>query len=760
MDINTIFYFVGTKSEYETKWQNGDINGRTIVFVTDTGEIYKNGIRYGGLTRNEVINESTTIVNNNEYDDTEIRNSINRLLGLIDGLNSDIDDVIEEKEGDIIDVINGVLSEYSWLKKNLGDVFASSQWQQELSGYLTAVGNLTGNSPQWTTLLQTVNSITGRVNSLEGNQLTEAQVKAWINNGVAGIDLSTYALKSELGDFITMGDISDFITMDDLRDNFESLLTVSTSFLSLRSDIDSATAAIGSWGRTHNNDTITDLFGALQIQVDNLEDSVTTTLSSTVRQYLDDDLANGVGDYLENQAGLILTSNLDSAVAGLFSQTTSTKTAVDGEVNSLINTAGFMTESDLDGAMATIFAQSDNGGAYDSTETYFWFDAGSLANVPHLYVDADVLTVNAEHTLTEMVGHVYDSYDQNAVALTAQQILDTITMISESTTPPTVGISYASKANPSVIVGEITRLSKAEAALHKSKLYAAIQVGVKNDQSFIDAVADRVHVDASEVEINASQLALTGDQITISAGHELVLNGITWADILNVKSLVSQAFGVGTDQTNPLEGTTLNSGSIYVFRTDNGLTTERQEVQLDADGLTTTDADSNIRTHIGGWKTIPGVSDGGSGYSLYTTDNAYIGDDLTVAGDLTVTGDVTVSTGDVSLSSDINVNGDLSVDGSVDLSSTLTVGDDASFSDDVTIYGTPIISVTYSGSLSHQYEGWSYATKLDSTYIIVIKGVVIYMGTADPYTYNNGQFVDALTYLGTPMLEPAQATSN
>lgn len=506
MNINTIFYFVATKSEYETRWQNGDINDRTIVFVTDTGEIYKNGIRYGGLTRNEVINESTTIVNNNEYDDTEIRNSINRLLGLIDGLNNDLDNLISDKENDILSIINDVLSEYTWLRKNVNDMFHLQGWTDQLKAYLTQNGYIDSNGGTWTTLLQEVSAITGRVSSLQQTLnesiISEAQIKSWIDGSIAGIDLTTFALKTDLVDFLTLTDLNELLNVADFT----------TAFLSLRSDLDSAMATIGAWSHVNNgNDSILDLIAALQLQVDNLSNTVTTSLSSTVRQYLGDELDNGIASYLQqNQSGLILRADLDSAVAGLFSQTskTATEQAVEGVANNIVNTAGFMTESDLDGAMATIFAQSDNGGAYDSTETYFWFSEGSLANVIHLYIDdISSFPVESEHTLTEMVGHVYSSNAQNAVALTAQEILDTITMISESTTPPTVGISYGDKQSQSnVIIGEITRLSKAEAALHKSKLYAAIQVGVKNDKSFIDMVAQTITLDASQVTISGSTL--------------------------------------------------------------------------------------------------------------------------------------------------------------------------------------------------------------------------------------------------------------
>lgn len=60
-EISTIFYFAPTLSEYTTKWDNGDISPRTIVFVAETGEIYKNNKLYGKMSTEEIIN----IINQN-----------------------------------------------------------------------------------------------------------------------------------------------------------------------------------------------------------------------------------------------------------------------------------------------------------------------------------------------------------------------------------------------------------------------------------------------------------------------------------------------------------------------------------------------------------------------------------------------------------------------------------------------------------------------------------------------------------------------
>ena len=312
--INTIFYFVPTFAEYQTYLNNGDIAARTIVFVADQRAIYKNGIRYGGYNSQEFNDAVNQLIHDNAYDDSEIRiwvsrieDSINTANGLIDKLNDDLDDIINAKHAEIQAIIDGTFSEYSWLKKNLGDVFAYSGFQNELNGFLTAVGVLKDSDSKWTSLLQTMNSITGKVASIEDGLFTENEIKQWISDGVSGIDLSAYALKGDL-----------------------------------------------------NN--ATDLLGALQIKVNTLENSVNTTLSSTIRQYLGSDLEDGIASYLQNTAGLILDSNLDRAVSELFSQsrTTDTKDAVNALID---NKAGLITESNLDSAMATVYAKN-NSSAY------------------------------------------------------------------------------------------------------------------------------------------------------------------------------------------------------------------------------------------------------------------------------------------------------------------------------------------------------------------------------------------------------------
>lgn len=53
-EIDTIFYFT-SESDYVTMQESGKIAPRTIVFVSgDHPSIYKNGVRYSGMSEDEI----------------------------------------------------------------------------------------------------------------------------------------------------------------------------------------------------------------------------------------------------------------------------------------------------------------------------------------------------------------------------------------------------------------------------------------------------------------------------------------------------------------------------------------------------------------------------------------------------------------------------------------------------------------------------------------------------------------------------------
>lgn len=499
-NINTIFYFCGTKEEYEEKWNGGSgvINPRTIVFIARTGEIYKNGIRYGGITAGEAQSQTTTIVRENSFDPSGIEASIATLNGLINALDTRINGIMTEKQSELTNIINGILSEYAILK-NYSGYFNERGFTDALNAYLQRVGYITNNSSIWSTYDQRIDSITSRVTQVEEAQgyLTESRIKQWISNGVSGIDLST---------FLTSGDIEGLITLDDLKASgvLDGLLTnFSTAFVNLKSKAEGSEAVIGAWDRQTQGGTITDLFGALSTQVNNIENSVTTSLSSTVSQYLQDSaLPDTINSYLQNQAGLVLKAKLDESVAALFSQ--SQYTDAKNAAASYLNTAGFITETDADSAIASIIAMGGNG----NSKIYYCSELDETATTPAFNVaSGQSISIGSYYSAAEL-GTICNQTSANIAAATAPFIISN----------PADTKRY-----------KIEKVSAIEGAIGTSKLYAAIQVGVKNDQSFIDMVAQNINIG----NLDTSTLRLNADQI--------VLTGTTWADVLHVDELITDS---------------------------------------------------------------------------------------------------------------------------------------------------------------------------------------------------------------------------
>lgn len=499
-NINTIFYFCGTKTEYEEKWNdgNGVINPRTIVFIAGTGEIYKNGIRYGGITASEAQSQTTTIVRENSFDPSGIEASIATLNGLINALDTRINGIMTEKQSELTNIINGILSEYAILK-NYSGYFNERGFTDALHAYLQRVGYITNNSGIWSTYDQRIDSITSRVTQVEEAQgyLTESRIKQWISNGVSGIDLST---------FLTSGDIEGLITLDDLKASgvLDNLLTnFSTAFVNLKSKAEGSEAVIGAWDRQTQGGTITDLFGALSTQVDNLENSVTTSLSSTVSQYLQNSaLPSTIDSYLQNQAGLVLEANLDSSVAALFSQ--SQYTNAKNAAANYLNTAGFITETNADSAIASIVAMGGNG----NSKIYYCSELDETSTTPAFNVaSGQSISIGSYYSAVEL-GTICNQTSANIAAATAPFIISN----------PADAKRY-----------KIEKVSAIEGAIGTSKLYAAIQVGVKNDQSFIDMVAQNINIG----NLDTSELRLNADQI--------ILDGETWADVLHVDELITDS---------------------------------------------------------------------------------------------------------------------------------------------------------------------------------------------------------------------------
>lgn len=65
--IDTIFYFAPTKAEYESYRDGNEIDARTIAFVAETGEIYKNNRLYGKMSKEDFKKILEEILVENPY---------------------------------------------------------------------------------------------------------------------------------------------------------------------------------------------------------------------------------------------------------------------------------------------------------------------------------------------------------------------------------------------------------------------------------------------------------------------------------------------------------------------------------------------------------------------------------------------------------------------------------------------------------------------------------------------------------------------
>ena len=143
--INTIFYYADTLKEYTDALAEKKILSRTIVFVDETGEIYKNGKVFGSYkkladminqlaqeTRNALDESSRQIQDLTNELRESVQNSFEEEIGLInenlenyknrlDALRQEFDNKVIE-DGDArrqIDAINGIISDYATWKSSI-----------------------------------------------------------------------------------------------------------------------------------------------------------------------------------------------------------------------------------------------------------------------------------------------------------------------------------------------------------------------------------------------------------------------------------------------------------------------------------------------------------------------------------------------------------------------------------------------------------------------------------------------------------------
>ena len=219
--INTIFYFTDSLSfsNYQAQVRSGEISSKTIVFVEDTRSVYMGGKSYS-------------------YDDAEVRNEIDDIYGTISRLRQNIEDTISEINADVDEVsqlaqdqknrlntllssldasiqarVESIFEDAQWLQSHWpqGATQWQSGWDDQIEAYLTRVGVWSRDDDvtktQWSSLIQTVNTLDASVSSLTTttnglvaiSEELDARINLAIDGKIAELNLgTTYAKTNDL----------------------------------------------------------------------------------------------------------------------------------------------------------------------------------------------------------------------------------------------------------------------------------------------------------------------------------------------------------------------------------------------------------------------------------------------------------------------------------------------------------------------------------------------------------------------------------
>lgn len=180
--IDTIFYFVEHESDYLAQREN--ISPKTIVFVQDTHEIYLNGWAYGKTSTAGLA----TIEDYNGLVDT-----INRQRDTIALINNQLTTLRENLANEIAESVGAAFTDEESIRNN---AVLNGQIDQKIGEWASRAYLVTTDSTTWSDLTQNVNSISGKITSIEHNfdgsgNLKQSVIDAGINASSAYTNLTS-----------------------------------------------------------------------------------------------------------------------------------------------------------------------------------------------------------------------------------------------------------------------------------------------------------------------------------------------------------------------------------------------------------------------------------------------------------------------------------------------------------------------------------------------------------------------------------------
>ncbi len=385
IDAKQPLIYFANNSDFEAQYDNtaaNDYRNKQAVFVGDTHMIYTHGVAFNG--NDTIYNDSELrgLISDAEYDDTEIKGQISTLEGLVSGVQSDLEGLHDWSQEDIDARIQALISDAEWMRDNFpNEIISQSNFgEDDVEEYLQRIGVITIDEETgqpvvtWSTFQQSYDSLESRVDQLEQNgpdiEGLETRLHQYINEDTAIADLT------------------------------------SKWFWSHDDDIEWALAGLKT--AANNAESFASVWSAMDQKVNGLDDTVhgTAGLVTKVSNIEDNFVAKTeLATLVENAgfattAGTVAKSDLDGSVAALFSQASSTNSAVDSKL------AGVITSSNLDSAISTMLASNGIGAAAVSTYVNNQW-SGVTISADDIYLDGQTwaqyinalgVTANSLHT--------------------------------------------------------------------------------------------------------------------------------------------------------------------------------------------------------------------------------------------------------------------------------------------------------------------------------------------------------------------------
>lgn len=358
--INTIFYFVDdlSLSDYQAQCGAGKIADNTIVFAKAQKAIYKGGDKYGGLSVSEFHDAVEDL-----YDDSWIKDQLDIVNGYINDANARIDSLneliialnsrlngqINNLDSDIQTKIESLFRQAKWIRDNWpqGSTEWDERWDENIKAYLSTLGvwdiDKDGNVvTQWTKLTRAVNLLEAQVANItqgqSGSEALSADIELIVNQKIAELNLgTTYAKVEEVA-------------------GLQDVIAWMYSGLQTQASEDLTFSQIQSAGK----DALKSAIAQIRTQMQKLENGdyvAESTLTAKVKDSLASLITQASNDNVLAALSAKADANSTNISALLLGMTGSSSTA-DIQTRVANKIAGFLSTSNLDTAIAGIFAQT------------------------------------------------------------------------------------------------------------------------------------------------------------------------------------------------------------------------------------------------------------------------------------------------------------------------------------------------------------------------------------------------------------------